>query len=225
MIDHIGFPVSDYVRSKAFYLKALAPLDYTLVMEVTQEQTGHDPAVGFGANGKPDFWIGGEGGLDKPLHVAILTKDRATVDAFYKAAIAAGGQWRSRNSRALSSELLRRVRARSRWPQHRSRLPHASVTPRQVPLDAWPGTSRPRHRYRPMPIEPPEIPPATPGLPTEPLREEPPGNPRPEVPPPVREPGQPPQPQELPGKMPDELPVRGPNGPRTPNPATDHETK
>ena len=89
MIDHIGFPVSDYARSKAFYLKALAPLDYTLVMEVTQEQTGHDPAAGFGANGKPDFWIGGEGGLDKPLHVAILAKDRATVDAFYKAAMAA----------------------------------------------------------------------------------------------------------------------------------------
>jgi hypothetical protein len=40
MIDHIGFPVSDYQRSKAFYLKALAPLDYSLVMEVTQEQTG-----------------------------------------------------------------------------------------------------------------------------------------------------------------------------------------
>ncbi len=37
----------------------------------------------------------------------------------------------------------------------------------------------------------------------------------------MREPGQPPQPQELPGKTPDELPVRGPNGPRAPNPATD----
>ena len=92
MIDHIGFPVSDYERSKAFYLKALAPLDYSLVMEVTQEQHGHDPAAGFGANGKPDFWIGGEGGLDKPLHVAIVAKDRATVDAFYKAAMAAGGR-------------------------------------------------------------------------------------------------------------------------------------
>jgi catechol 2,3-dioxygenase-like lactoylglutathione lyase family enzyme len=92
MIDHIGFPVSDYQRSKAFYLKALAPLDYTLVMEVTQERGGHDPAAGFGADGKPDFWIGGEGGLDKPLHVAIVARDRATVDAFYQAAIAAGGR-------------------------------------------------------------------------------------------------------------------------------------
>ena len=74
-----------------------------------------------------------------------------------------------------------------------------------------------------MPIEPPEIPPATPGQPTEPPPESPPGNPRPEVPPPLREPGEPPQPQELPGKTPDELPVRGPNGPRTPNPATDRD--
>ena len=63
-----------------------------------------------------------------------------------------------------------------------------------------------------MPIEPPEIPPATPGQPTEPPPESPPGSPRPEVPPPLHEPGQPPQPQELPGKTPDELPMRGPNG-------------
>ncbi|MDI4237556.1 VOC family protein [Bradyrhizobium sp. 31Argb] len=91
MIDHIGFPVSDYQRSLMFYRQALAPLDYTLIMEVTQEN-GSDAAAGFGAGGKPDFWIGGEGGLEKPLHVAILAKDRATVDAFYKAAIAAGGR-------------------------------------------------------------------------------------------------------------------------------------
>ena len=92
MIDHIGFPVSDYARSKAFYLKALAPLDYGLVMEVTAEQTSGAPAAGFGADGKPDLWIGGGGGMDKPLHVAIRAKDRATVDAFYKAALAAGGR-------------------------------------------------------------------------------------------------------------------------------------
>jgi catechol 2,3-dioxygenase-like lactoylglutathione lyase family enzyme len=93
MIDHVGFPVSDYQRSKTFYLKALAPLDYSLVMEVTQEQQpGAAPAAGFGAKGKPDFWIGGEGGLNKPLHVAIVARDRATVDAFYQAAIAAGGR-------------------------------------------------------------------------------------------------------------------------------------
>ena len=53
-----------------------------------------------------------------------------------------------------------------------------------------------------MPIEPPEIPPATPGSPSEPPLETPPGNPRPEVPPPVSEPGEPPQPDELPGQTP-----------------------
>lgn len=92
MIDHIGFPVSDYDRAKAFYAQALAPLDYTLIMEVAQEDNPGDRAAGFGAGGKPDFWIGGEGGIDKPLHVAIVAKDRATVDAFYKAALAAGGR-------------------------------------------------------------------------------------------------------------------------------------
>jgi len=92
MIDHMGFSVSDYSRAKIFYTSALAPLGYSLIMEVTQEQGGHDPAAGFGTDGKPDFWIGGEGGLNKPVHVAIRAESRALVDAFYKAAIAAGGR-------------------------------------------------------------------------------------------------------------------------------------
>ena len=70
-----------------------------------------------------------------------------------------------------------------------------------------------------MPIDPLEDPPIKPGQPTEPPQESPPGNPRPEVPPPMREPGEPSRPEELPGHMPDELPVRGPQGPSTP--ATD----
>lgn len=92
MIDHVGFPVSDYARAKAFYAAALKPLGYALVMEVTAEQTGNAEAAGFGKDGKPDFWIGGEGGLDRPLHVAIESRDRASVDAFHRAALAAGGK-------------------------------------------------------------------------------------------------------------------------------------
>ena len=93
MIDHIGFPVSDYAKSKAFYTQALAPLGYTLVMEVGADVTeSRAPAAGFGAGGKPDFWIGGEGGLEKPVHIAILAKDRNSVDAFHRAALAAGGK-------------------------------------------------------------------------------------------------------------------------------------
>jgi catechol 2,3-dioxygenase-like lactoylglutathione lyase family enzyme len=93
MIDHVGFPVADYARSKAFYAKALAPLGYTQITEIGAHLTeSRAPAVGFGSGSKPDFWIGGEGGLQKPLHVAITAKDRASVDAFYKAALAAGGK-------------------------------------------------------------------------------------------------------------------------------------
>lgn len=90
MIDHIGFPVSDYERSKAFYAKALEPLGYALIKEVDQAGTGRR-AAGYGRGGKPEFWIGEEGGLHGALHVAIATDDRATVEAFYRAAIAAGG--------------------------------------------------------------------------------------------------------------------------------------
>src|SRR5262249_37923393 len=75
MIDQVGFSVSDYARAKAFYERALAPLGYTLIMEATAQETGQ-PAAGFGSGGKPDFWIGGEGKLEKPVHIAITAKDR-----------------------------------------------------------------------------------------------------------------------------------------------------
>jgi hypothetical protein len=76
----------------------------------------------------------------------------------------------------------------------------------------------------PMPIESPEIPQATPGNPTTPPPEMPPGNPQPDISPPIREPGESPRPDELPGHIPDEIPPSGPNGPRTPNPATGDES-
>ena len=91
MIDHIGFSVSDYARAKAFYEKALGPLGYVLIMEVQQDENDA-PAAGFGANGKPDFWIGGEGGLNRLVHIAIAARDRPSVDAFHRAALAAGGR-------------------------------------------------------------------------------------------------------------------------------------
>jgi hypothetical protein len=72
-----------------------------------------------------------------------------------------------------------------------------------------------------MPIDLPEDPPIQPGQPAEPPQESPPGNPQPEIPPPMREPGEPQRPDELPGHMPDELPVRGPQTPTSPPPPTD----
>jgi catechol 2,3-dioxygenase-like lactoylglutathione lyase family enzyme len=93
MIDHIGFSVSDYERAKDFYTKALAPLGYAVVREVPADKTENGfAAAGFGAASKPDFWIAGEGKLEKPVHIAITAKDRAAVDVFYKSALAAGGK-------------------------------------------------------------------------------------------------------------------------------------
>jgi catechol 2,3-dioxygenase-like lactoylglutathione lyase family enzyme len=75
MLDHIGFAVSDFTRSKAFYEKALAPLGYSVFRELTPEQTGGGAHVGFWADGKPDFWIGTGTGLQGRLHVAFAAKD------------------------------------------------------------------------------------------------------------------------------------------------------
>jgi catechol 2,3-dioxygenase-like lactoylglutathione lyase family enzyme len=93
MIDHVGFAVSDFVRAKEFYRNALAPLGYTLIFEAGPELTesGH-PAAGFGADGKPDFWIAEGGKIEQPVHVAVIAKERAMVDAFYRAALTAGGR-------------------------------------------------------------------------------------------------------------------------------------
>ena len=93
MIDHIGIPVSDVARSTEFYLKALAPLGISIIMEVSAEESGRGAAVGFGANSKPFFWIGEAEGLGAGhVHVAFAAPSRAAVDAFYRAAIAAGGK-------------------------------------------------------------------------------------------------------------------------------------
>jgi catechol 2,3-dioxygenase-like lactoylglutathione lyase family enzyme len=91
MIDHIGFGVTDFARAKAFYTAALQPLGIALVMEVTDEQTGSGAAAGFGAAGKPFFWIGEAPQAAGPLHVAFATETRALVDAFHRAALDAGG--------------------------------------------------------------------------------------------------------------------------------------
>ena len=84
MIDHIGLGVSDLEASKAFYLRALEPLGYRLLME-------RDGSAGFGRDGKPDFWIHVNRPLSGPTHVAVASPDRATVQAFHAAGLAAGG--------------------------------------------------------------------------------------------------------------------------------------
>lgn len=85
MIDHVSVHVSDFEKSKAFYSGALAPLGYQLISEFAQWSV-----AGFGANGKPDFWINAQG-ADKANHVAFAAQNKAEVDAFYEAGITAGG--------------------------------------------------------------------------------------------------------------------------------------
>lgn len=90
MIDHTGLISSDFGKSKAFYEKALAPLGYALVMELSASVTGHADVAGFGEASKPDFWISGGLPNRPPVHIAFRAASRAAVDAFYTAAIAAG---------------------------------------------------------------------------------------------------------------------------------------
>jgi len=83
MLDHIVINVSDLAASKAFYVQALAPLGISTQLEFPG-------ALGMGRNGKPAFWLRPGGGAEA-VHVAFAAPDRATVDAFHDAALAAGG--------------------------------------------------------------------------------------------------------------------------------------
>jgi len=96
MIDQSGLTASDYDRSKAFYRQALAPIGYTLLAEVPANLTGTTDVAGFGEPPKPDFWLA-RANEKKPahqqaLHFAFRATTRAQVDAFYQAALSAGGK-------------------------------------------------------------------------------------------------------------------------------------
>ncbi len=84
MIDHITLHVSSCEQSKRFFERALAPLGYAVLMDF-------GAFAGLGIPGKPDFWIA-QGDALAPTHVAFASSGRAEVDAFYAAALAAGGR-------------------------------------------------------------------------------------------------------------------------------------
>ncbi|KAL4881753.1 Glyoxalase/Bleomycin resistance protein/Dihydroxybiphenyl dioxygenase [Aspergillus karnatakaensis] len=86
-IDHVGItaPTEEFESLVAFYLAALAPLKYKEIMRVPG-------AVGLGDQ-VPDFWISETKSTDKQnVHFAFVSDDRATVDAFHEAALAAGAK-------------------------------------------------------------------------------------------------------------------------------------
>ncbi len=94
ILDHISLNVTDFAKSKAFYDKALKPLGASALMVF-------DQVAGYGKGHKPDLWIGA-GRSDfqtpeqvkviTPTHVAFAASSRAEVDAFYRAAMEAGGK-------------------------------------------------------------------------------------------------------------------------------------
>jgi catechol 2,3-dioxygenase-like lactoylglutathione lyase family enzyme len=92
MIDHIGLAVKEMDRAKAFYIGALKPLGIGVLAELSAEETGGDAHAGFGANDKAYFWIGTGNRPRGGAHIAFTAQTRAEVDAFYRAALAAGGR-------------------------------------------------------------------------------------------------------------------------------------
>ncbi|MES2130578.1 MAG: VOC family protein [Pseudomonadota bacterium] len=96
MIDHTGIIVADFGKSRTFYQNALAPIGYTLLADIPAAVTGSVDVAGFGEAPKPDFWVGAASTArpvnHPPLHVAFRVANRAMVDAFYHAAIAAGAR-------------------------------------------------------------------------------------------------------------------------------------
>jgi len=87
MFDHVKFGVTDFAASKAFFLKALEPLGVAVVGE-------GPPSYGI------ELCAGGIASLvlyqteEKPahLHLAFTAENRQQVDAFYTAALEAGGK-------------------------------------------------------------------------------------------------------------------------------------
>ena len=85
ILDHIGFQVSDFAKTKAFLLAALEPLDIGIVSEGTGWAM-------VGRGGKPQFWFGAFGPPPGPIHIAFAAANREQVRRFHAAALAAGGK-------------------------------------------------------------------------------------------------------------------------------------
>jgi catechol 2,3-dioxygenase-like lactoylglutathione lyase family enzyme len=85
-IDHVTLNVRDYDVSRRFYERALAPLGYRIVFE-DDEWRG----CGFGVGDKPYLILAERGPSAQGAHVAFHCDDRASVDAFHAAGVAAGG--------------------------------------------------------------------------------------------------------------------------------------
>lgn len=85
MFDHVVFGVSDYAASKAFFLKALGPIGMKVLSEGPL-------GVEMSADGKASLCLFQTDDKPARLHLAFVGEHRAQVDAFHRAALAAGGK-------------------------------------------------------------------------------------------------------------------------------------
>jgi catechol 2,3-dioxygenase-like lactoylglutathione lyase family enzyme len=87
VLDHVGMQCADIAASAAFYDAVLAPLGAERIMDFGE-------AIGYGVPPHPDFWISqqatGEGFRES--HICFTAADRATVQAFFDAAVASGAE-------------------------------------------------------------------------------------------------------------------------------------
>ncbi len=93
MIDHITLRVRDLARTREFYRQALAPLGYRVAYEQVHDGVAvlgfgaEVPGVGF----KIDTWFVDTEPTSGPMHLCWRAKSRTEVEAFYAAALSAGG--------------------------------------------------------------------------------------------------------------------------------------
>ena len=85
MVDHIGLKTKDLARAVRFYQAALAPLELVLA---SQDASG----AGLGPAGAPSLWLTRDGGAKGGVHLAFTARNRAAVDRFHAAGLAAGGK-------------------------------------------------------------------------------------------------------------------------------------
>jgi catechol 2,3-dioxygenase-like lactoylglutathione lyase family enzyme len=87
MLDHLSIQCADPEASTRFYDAVLSTIGGGRIMEF-------GPVIGYGTQGKPDFWIGPvtTGGAAREAHIAFAAPGRAAVQAFFDAAVECGAE-------------------------------------------------------------------------------------------------------------------------------------
>jgi catechol 2,3-dioxygenase-like lactoylglutathione lyase family enzyme len=135
MFDHVKFGVSDYPASRAFFLKALEPLGVTAAMEWPPNGVELSQP-----NGKVSLCLYQSEEKPAHLHLAFVAENRQQVEAFYRAALEAGGKDNGAPGLRLTVTTSKRFAKRPR--------PNPSLEPTRSGKAHWP----PRAQYYVAPV-------------------------------------------------------------------------